>query len=120
MILLQSNYFDLYNLIYFIKFLVNLCSWRICCVVCSITVIENVSVLDMWKKAGANFNYANYDGRTALHVAVINNFEDKVRYLVKMGANPHKVDLTGKSSIDLARELKLANIMKFFEENSED
>ena len=73
----------------------------------------------MWKKAGASFNCANYDGRTPLHIAVINNFEDKVRYLVNMGANPNAVDLMGKSPIDIARELKFTNILKIFEENCE-
>lgn len=40
----------------------------------------------------------NYDGRTALHIAVAENQEEIVRYLVSQGSNPRLEDRLGRTA----------------------
>ena len=40
----------------------------------------------------------DYDGRTALHIAVAENKEEIVRYLVSQGANPTLEDRFGRTA----------------------
>lgn len=78
----------------------------------SVTLTESIFVLELWRKAGANFNYAECDGRTPLIVAVSNAFEDKVYYLVHNGAKIQKAGPMGKTALDLAKELNNVKILK--------
>lgn len=41
---------------------------------------------------GANVNSADYDNRTALHIAAAEGKDDVVKFLLKSGANPHLRD----------------------------
>jgi len=52
---------------------------------------------------GANVNYVNRNGNTALHLCVENKLVDAVLYLLKKGANPHIMDLGGEDSCDKAK-----------------
>ena len=40
----------------------------------------------------------NYDGRTALHIAVAENQEEIVRYLISQGSNPRLEDKLGRTA----------------------
>ena len=53
---------------------------------------------------GANVNYANRNGNTALHLCVENNLVEAVNFLIKKGANPHIMDLAGEDACDKAKK----------------
>ena len=44
---------------------------------------------------GADINYVNKNGCTALHLCVENKIGDAIGFLFKKGANPHIMDLGG-------------------------
>ena len=51
---------------------------------------------------GLNVNYADYDGRTALHLAISNGHEEVVQYLVMHGANPNMKDIQDQDGYAMA------------------
>mgnify|MGYP001043461799 CR=1 FL=1 len=51
---------------------------------------------------GANINYVNTNGNTALHLCVENKFYSAVKFLLSKGADPHVMDLKGEDSCDKA------------------
>jgi len=53
---------------------------------------------------GADVNYVNRNGNTALHLCVENNLTDAVNFLLKKGANPHIMDLSGEDACDKAKK----------------
>ena len=53
---------------------------------------------------GANVNYVNRNGNTALHLCVENNLIDEVNFLLKKGANQHIMDLGGEDACDKAKK----------------
>lgn len=57
---------------------------------------------------GANLDYANRNGNTALHLCIQNGMEEAVDFLLGKGANPHIMDLNGQDSCDMAKKLGLA------------
>ena len=71
---------------------------------------EDVSALQSWCNAGADFNLADYNGRTALHVAAAHCRADHVAFLLAHGANPGAVDVNGVSSVDVAQQQCLTSI----------
>ncbi|KAJ0977197.1 hypothetical protein J5N97_012671 [Dioscorea zingiberensis] len=49
--------------------------------------------------AGADPSKTDYDGRTALHMAVSKGYEDIVRFLIQRGANINSIDKFGNSPL---------------------
>lgn len=57
---------------------------------------------------GANIDYVNRNGNTALHLCIENKLVAAVKFLLDRGANPHIMDLQGEDSCDKARANGLA------------
>jgi len=72
---------------------------------------EEVATLQSWYNAGVDFNLPDYNGRSALHVAVAHGRVDHVAYLLQHGADPRAVDVDGRSPIDVGRQLGLDDIV---------
>jgi ankyrin repeat protein len=53
-------------------------------------------------KRGADINFTNKDGQTALSCALIYKKLEMVQFLLNMGANPHIADLKNNDSCDYA------------------
>ena len=53
---------------------------------------------------GANLDYVNSNGNTALHLCVENQLNSAVEFLLKKGANPHIMDLSGEDACDKAKK----------------
>lgn len=49
-------------------------------------------------------NFANADGRTALHIAAVRGDVPMARYLLEAGADMHRQDRWGASALDEARD----------------
>jgi ankyrin repeat protein len=62
-----------------------------------------VAVIRVLLEKGANVNWRNIAGATALHCASINGHETIVRMLVEKGANPGLKNTTGQTAAELAR-----------------
>ena len=71
--------------------------------VVSVVASDDVSALRSWLAAGADFNMADYTGRTPLHVAAAHRRPDHVAFLLQHGADPSAVDLSGLTPLDVAR-----------------
>lgn len=55
-------------------------------------------------RRGANVNYCNLNGQTALNICIESNLVDAVRFLLDEGASPHIMDLSGEDACDKARD----------------
>jgi ankyrin repeat protein len=53
---------------------------------------------------GADVNYVNTNGNTALHLCIENSLVDAVTFLLKKGANPHIMDLGDEDACDKAKK----------------
>jgi len=80
-------------------------------VICSVVANEEVSALQSWYNAGVDFNLADYNGRTALHVAVAHGRTEHVTYLLAHGANPGAVDIDSLTPLDEAQKQCLTDII---------
>jgi len=60
----------------------------------------------------------DYDGRTALHVAVCAKNMSVAQFLLNRGADPAVADRWGQSALDNAQELKLVELIPFLKEPS--
>lgn len=49
---------------------------------CTLAIMNDLDGLTAWHVAGADLDTENYDGRTALHIAVAENNEDIIRFLI--------------------------------------
>jgi ankyrin repeat protein len=54
-------------------------------------------------KRGADINYCNRNGNTALHMCVYRGIIDSVKFLLNAGANQHIMDFEDKDACDLAK-----------------
>jgi hypothetical protein len=63
-------------------------------------------------------NSLDYDGRTALYVAVNNQQLEAIQLLLEAGADPFIVDSTGSTPVDRARELERDDIVEMLLANS--
>ena len=72
---------------------------------------EDVSALQSWCNAGADVNLADYNGRTALHVAAAHGRAEHVAFLLRHGADPRAMDVNGLTPLDVAHEHCLTGIV---------
>ena len=79
--------------------------------ICSVVVNEEVCALQSWYNAGVDFNLADYNGRTPLHVAVAHGLTDHIAYLLEHGADPRAVDINGVTPLDEAHKRCLTDII---------
>ena len=63
---------------------------------------------------GAQIDYVNRNGQTALHLCVANKLIDAVEFLLFKGANPHIMDLEGEDACDKAKSNGLARAIPEF------
>lgn len=63
----------------------------------------NPATIEAVARAGADLEFTDPDGRTALHVAAISN-PSVFPLLLRLGADPEAVDAEGKTPMDYARE----------------
>uniref|UniRef100_A0A9J2Q7E8 asparaginase n=1 Tax=Ascaris lumbricoides TaxID=6252 RepID=A0A9J2Q7E8_ASCLU len=64
----------------------------------------DIQTIEAWIAAGVNINETDYDGRTALHVAVASGVEEMVELLLRNGADPQLKDQFGRDSFDEAEQ----------------
>jgi ankyrin repeat protein len=65
---------------------------------------------------GADSNFADKDGDSILHMACINNRIDIIQELLKHGARLNQKNNDGDTPLELARFLKIQNVVEFLEQ----
>jgi lysophospholipase len=70
---------------------------------CALAAAGDLEGLGLWIEAGVDHRSADYDGRTALHLAAAEGRLDVVRLLLACGADPRVVDRWGCTPIHEAR-----------------
>ena len=70
---------------------------------CALAAAGDLEGLGLWIEAGVDHRSADYDGRTALHLAAAEGRLDVVRLLLACGADPRVVDRWGSTPIHEAR-----------------
>jgi len=60
--------------------------------ICSVVHLGDVNKLKLMEARGANMNSADYDGRTALHVAASQGKQTIIKWLLERGASVHARD----------------------------
>jgi glutaminase len=70
------------------------------------TWVHNFDHVRVCVARGANVDYADYDSRTALHVAACEGFDDIILYLLAHGADRAIKDRYGRTPLEDARRLK--------------
>lgn len=70
---------------------------------CALAAAGDVEGLGLWIEAGVDQGSADYDGRTALHLAAAEGHIGALRLLLACGADPRLVDRWGSTPIDEAR-----------------
>ncbi len=79
------------------------------------TSIHDVESLKLLLEAGANPDYANEKGTTALHISCMNSREDAIEVLLAAGANPNIKDTAGRTPLHLvatsALNVKLSQML---------
>mmetsp|Transcript_104764 Transcript_104764/g.144912 ORF Transcript_104764/g.144912 Transcript_104764/m.144912 type:complete len:99 (+) Transcript_104764:283-579(+) len=53
---------------------------------------------------GANIDFVNSNGKTALHICIENKKEDAMEFLLDKGANQHIMDPAGEDCCDKAKK----------------
>uniref|UniRef100_A0A915EP29 Uncharacterized protein n=1 Tax=Ditylenchus dipsaci TaxID=166011 RepID=A0A915EP29_9BILA len=68
----------------------------------------DLQALKAWTEAKVDLSTADYDGRTALHVASAKALEEVVEFLCANGADPEAKDHFGRTSLDECSNLLTA------------
>ena len=69
---------------------------------------ENYKMASKLMVRGAQIDYVNRNGNTALHICIENNRKEAVKFLLSKGANPHIMDLDGQDACDKAKMNNMA------------
>lgn len=81
------------------------CSQQQTCNELMMNVVGNdLDAITAWHAGGADLDASNYDGRTALHIAVARGAEDIVRFLISQGCDPERKDNFGRTPMSEAAE----------------
>ena len=76
------------------------------------------SSLTALTEAGCRVNTTDYNFATPLHIASRKGNRDGVEVLLKLGADPDEVDITGRNCFDVAKNEQMKTYMKTLLENS--
>ena len=68
----------------------------------------NLKMAKKLLRRGADINYVNLKGKTALHLAIENKKEDAIKLLIENKAYLHIVDFSGEDACDKIRTYGLA------------
>nr|XP_015223308.1 PREDICTED: L-asparaginase-like [Lepisosteus oculatus] len=79
---------------------------------CCLAHLGDAKQMEVWKAAGVHFNYADYDGRTPLHVAVCTNQPEMVIFCTRNGSNLEHRDRFNNRPIDDGHQLGLPGIVE--------
>ena len=82
---------------------------------CTLVLMADLEGITAWHVAGANLDARNYDGRTALHIAVAEKNEDIVRYLVSQGCDPKVKDRLGRTPFTELGEENESTLLELLE-----
>jgi glutaminase len=69
---------------------------------------------------GADLDAADYDGRTALHLAASEGRDEIVEHLLRRGVNPRPVDRWGNTPLDDARRGGQGEVIRLLESHGAD
>ncbi|XP_041453044.1 protein phosphatase 1 regulatory subunit 12A-like isoform X10 [Lytechinus variegatus] len=87
------------------------------CVFLAACASEDLDEIEALMKRGADINYANIDGLTALHQAVIDEKIDMVEYLLEHGADIEAQDNEGWTALHAAASCGFEDIASYLIEN---
>ncbi|XP_030850011.1 protein phosphatase 1 regulatory subunit 12B isoform X4 [Strongylocentrotus purpuratus] len=90
------------------------------CVFLAACASEDLDEIQSLIKRGADINYANIDGLTALHQAVIDEKIDMVEYLLEHGADIEAQDNEGWTALHAAASCGFEDIATYLIENGAD
>ena len=62
-------------------------------------------------KAGCNVNATDFNFATPLHISAQKGNRDRVLVLLRLGANPNKRDITGRSCFEVAKNVQMKSYM---------
>ena len=82
-------------------------------ILCSAVQARDVGLVRLYLRAGADADAADYDARTALHVAAAEGSVDLVQALVEAGANVAVQDRWGHTPLDEARREGRAAVVDY-------
>ncbi|GMR59804.1 hypothetical protein PMAYCL1PPCAC_29999, partial [Pristionchus mayeri] len=71
----------------------------------------DLKTLRAYAAAGCNLNDTDYDGRSALHLAVTHRRPDAISFLLECGAQPDLKDFFGRSPLDEAAAVGWADVV---------
>ncbi|GMT12222.1 hypothetical protein PFISCL1PPCAC_3519, partial [Pristionchus fissidentatus] len=71
----------------------------------------DMKTLRAYAAAGCNLNDTDYDGRSALHVAVTHRRPDAITFLLESGAQPDLKDFFGRAPLDEASHMGWADVV---------
>lgn len=91
------------------------CSQQQTCNELMMNVVGNdLDAITAWHAGGADLDAANYDGRTALHIAVARGAEDIVRFLISQGCDPERKDNFGRTPmIEAADQEEIIELLEW-------
>jgi len=79
---------------------------------CLAGISGNTKRLQSYLLAGADLSQKDFSGRTPLHFAAFHDRVEAVEFLLNHGADPHCVDMLGKTAANLAEATQAAGAIR--------